>query len=84
MVTGSGFMKIDLHGKSQDEAMRIIDRAISQAGPAVYQIQLIHGYHRGTALRSMIHDWYRYEPKVRRIVPGDNPGITILILRELY
>ena len=78
------FMRIDLHGCTQDEAVRIIDRAIAGAGPTTYQIQLIHGYHRGTSLRSMIQSWYRYEPKVKRIIPGDNPGITILVLRELY
>ena len=80
----SAFVKIDLHGLTQDEAIKVIDRAIAGAGPTAYQLQLIHGYHRGTSLRSMIYDWYRYEPKVKRIIPGDNPGITILVLRELY
>ena len=78
------FVKIDLHGLRQEEARKVIDRAIASAGPATYQLQLIHGYHRGTSLRSMIYDWYRYEPKVRRITPGDNPGITVLVLKELY
>ena len=80
----SAFVKIDLHGLTQDEAIRVIDKAIASAGPTTYQLQLIHGFHRGTSLRTMIHDWYRYEPKVKRIIPGDNPGITILVLRELY
>ena len=78
------FVKIDLHGVRQDEAVKRIDKAIAAAGSTTYQIQLIHGYNRGTSLRSMIYDWYRYEPKVKRIVPGDNPGITVLILKELY
>ncbi len=80
----SGFVKIDLHGLRQEEAMKVIDKAIASAGPATYQLQLIHGYNRGTNLRSMIYDWYRYEPKVKRIMPGDNPGITVLVLKELY
>ncbi|MDO5702995.1 MAG: Smr/MutS family protein, partial [Lachnospiraceae bacterium] len=62
-------VKIDLHGLRQDEAMKVIDRALTAAGPATYQLQLIHGYNRGTNLRSMIRDWYQYEPKVKRIVP---------------
>ena len=78
------FIKIDLHGMRQEEARRAIDKALSAAGPATYQLQLIHGYHRGTNLRSMIRDWYRYEPKVKRIIPGDNPGITVLVLKELF
>ena len=78
------FVKIDLHGKTQQEAVRVIDRALAAAGPSPYQIHLIHGYHRGTSLRSMIRDEYRYDTKIRRIIPGDNPGITVLVLKELY
>ena len=62
----------------------MIDRALAAAGPSTYQIHLIHGYHRGTSLRSMIRDEYRYDTKIRRIIPGDNPGITVLVLKELY
>ena len=78
------FIKIDLHGLRQEEAIKVIDKALAAAGPVTYQLQLIHGCNRGTSLRSMIYDWYRYEPKVKRIIPGDNPGITVLILKELY
>lgn len=80
----TAFVKIDLHGLTQEEAIRVIDKALDSAGPTTYQLQLIHGYHRGTNLRTMIRDWYQYEPKVKRIIPGDNPGITVLVLRELY
>lgn len=78
------FVKIDLHGMTKDQAVQVIDRALRNAGPATYQLQLVHGYHRGTNLRSMIQDYYRYDPKVKRILPGDNPGITVLVLKELY
>ena len=78
------FVKIDLHGLTQDEAVKVIDKAIASAGPSTYHLQLIHGYHRGTSLRTMIQDLYRYDPKVKRIMPGDNPGITVLVLKELY
>ena len=78
------FVKVDLHGLRQEEAIRVIDRALASAGPMTYQLQLIHGYHRGTGLRSMIQDEYRWHEKVLRIMPGDNPGITILVLKELY
>ena len=78
------FVKIDLHGMTQDQAMKMIDSAIASAGPSVYHLQLIHGFNRGTSLWAMIQDWYRYDPKVKRIMPGDNPGITVLVLKELY
>ena len=78
------FIKVNLHGMRQEEAIRVIDRAIASADPSTYQIQLIHGYNRGTSLRNMIYDEYRYEKKVKRIIPGDNQGITILVLKELF
>ena len=81
---GALFIKIDLHGLRQDEAIRVINKAIAAADSTTYQIQLIHGYHRGTNLRSMIYDEYRCEPKIKRIIPGDNPGITVLVMKELY
>ena len=84
MKMNEAFVRIDLHGLRQEEAIKVIDRAIASAGPATYQLQLIHGYHRGTSLRSMIQDWYSQDPRVKRIIPGDNPGITVLVMKELY
>ena len=78
------FITIDLHGLMRQDAMKRIDRVLASAGPFIYQLRLVHGYHRGTSLRSMIQDEYRYHEKVLRIQPGDNPGVTILILKELY
>ena len=78
------FVRLDLHGMRREEAIRAIDKAIASAGPGTYHLQVIHGFNRGTELRSMIHDWYRDDPKVKRIMPGDNPGITVLVLKELY
>ena len=83
-MSGAPIIRLNLHGLRLDEAERKIDSALASAGPETYQIQLIHGYNRGTNLRSMIHDLYRQDPKVKRVEPGDNPGITILILKELY
>ena len=78
------FVKIDLHGMRTGEAEKAVERAVASAGPGTYQIQAIHGYNRGTGLRDMIYDSFRYNEKVKRIVPGENQGITVLVLRELY
>ncbi len=78
------FVKLDLHGLRREEALPVINRTIAAAGPGTYQIRLIHGFNRGTSLREMIYDEYRFHPKILRIVNGDNPGITVLILKELY
>ena len=75
--------EIDLHGKSQRQAERIIDDALRLAGAGTYQIRLIHGFHGGTALRDMIRARYQTHEKVKRIITQDF-GITILVLKELY
>ena len=80
---GKPIIDIDLHGLFQEEAIKVIDKALKSVDSSTYQIRLIHGYHRGTSLKNMILDEYKYDPKVLRIQPGDNQGVTILILREL-
>lgn len=80
---GDPIVSLDLHGMLQDEAIKVIDRALRAADDSTYQIKLIHGYNRGTSLKNMIAYEYRYHPKVVRVKPGDNLGVTILVLREL-
>ena len=80
---GKPLVDIDLHGMFQEDAVKVIDRALNEADSSTYQIRLIHGFHRGTSLKNMIIDEYKYHPKVLRIEPGDNQGVTLLILREL-
>ena len=80
---GIPIVSVDLHGMFREDAVKAIDRALKAADDSTYQIKLIHGYNRGTSLKNMIMDEYRYHPKVLRVVPGDNLGITVLVLREL-
>lgn len=80
---GNPIITIDLHGMFRDEAIKTIDKALKTADNSTYQIKLIHGYNRGTSLKDMIIDEFKYHPKVLRIQPGDNLGTTILVLREL-
>ena len=84
MYMGNPFIDLDLHGLRQDEAIKEIDKALARADYTTYQIRIVHGYHRGPSLRSLIQQEYRYHEKIKRIIPGDNPGITLLILKELY
>lgn len=80
---GNPIVSVDLHGMFREDAVKAIDRALKASDDSTYQIKLIHGYNRGTSLKNMIMDEYRYHPKVLRVVPGDNLGITVLVLREL-
>lgn len=80
----TGIVELDLHGKTAQEAKRSVDTALGAAGKDVYRIRLIHGYHGGTGIKRMLWEEYAYgrEPKVIRLEPGVNPGITELVLRE--
>ena len=77
------FIKVDLHDMRRDEALKAIEAAFKRADSGTYQIQVIHGFNRGTALRQFVWEEYRYDDRVKKIKPGDNPGITVLVLREL-
>ena len=77
-------IEVDLHNLTIEEAKKKIDRALDEAGGGVYRIRCIHGYHRGTGIRSMIREEYSYgrEPRVRRLANGANEGVTELVLRD--
>lgn len=78
-------IEVDVHGLDTLGALRKVQEIVTRAGSGVYKIRVIHGYHGGTRIRSAIWDEYRYarDPKVKRVVMGDNEGITELILKEL-
>lgn len=79
-----GIIEIDVHGMNVETAVKEIKKQLDSAKTSVYRIRVIHGYHGGTRVRDGIRDEFGYarEPKVKRIVMGDNPGITELVLRE--
>lgn len=81
----SGIIEVDLHGKTVEEAIKAARQAIAKAGSSVYTIRLIHGFNGGTRIKSAVAEEFGYglEPKVKRVKPGPNQGITDLILREL-
>ena len=60
----SPIISIDLHGMFRDDAIKAIDKALKLADSSTYQIKLIHGYNRGTSLKNMIIEEYKYHPKV--------------------
>ena len=82
----SGVIEVDLHGLNVEEAIRKVRNELNKAGASVYSIRLIHGFHGGTRIKEAIEDEFGFgrEPKVKRIKPGSNPGITELVLREMF
>lgn len=80
----SGILEIDVHGMTKHQAKVYIDSKIKSAPKSVYRIRVIHGYHGGTELKTMIRKEYGGKnPKVVRLEMGLNQGETDLILREL-
>lgn len=79
----TGFLEIDVHGMTREQALTAIDAKLRRANASTYRLCIIHGYHGGTILRDAVRAHYRNHPKVRRIELGLNPGETDLILREL-
>jgi len=86
IYTDSPIIEIDTHGLYVEDALKLVAKTVKAAGKGVYKIKVIHGHNRGTAIRTAIYDEYKYgdDPKVKRVANGDNPGITELILREMY
>lgn len=83
-MMASPIIEIDCHGLTVDQAVRKIEVTLHTAPEATYRIRVIHGYNRGTAIKDAVLREFGYglEPRVKRIVPGDNMGITELILKE--
>jgi DNA-nicking Smr family endonuclease len=79
-----GILELDVHEMNCFQAKVYIDSRLKQAKNDIYAIRIIHGYNRGTALREMIRKEYKKNPKVKRIELSLNPGITDLVLRELF
>ena len=78
------YMNIDVHGMTSDKAIKEIEALIKRANASTYRIRVVHGFNRGNAIQRAIYReiGHGLNPKVLRIVGGDNPGITELILRE--
>ena len=77
-------IEVDVHGLYVNEAISKIEKFINTATPAVYRIRVIHGYNRGQSIKDAIYRELGFGlcPKVKRIVAGDNQGITELVLKE--
>lgn len=80
----SGIVELDVHGMRTEEAVNAIQKKINTAQKNIYRVRIIHGYHGGTRIKTAIREAFGYgrEPKVLRIAPGQNDGITELVLRE--
>ena len=78
----SGIWEVDLHGLNCYQAKVKIDSSLRRCRAGTYRLRLIHGFHGGESLKTMIREEYAAHPKVLRLQAVDS-GTTDLVLREL-
>ena len=79
----SPFLDVDIHGMTREEARIAIKSVLETVDSSTYQVRVIHGFNRGTSLKQMVMSSFKSHPMDKRVMPGDNQGVTILVLREL-
>lgn len=77
-------IELDVHGLNVEQAIAKIEEQIQKANASTYRIRVIHGFHRGNRIQQGIYQeiGHGLNPKVLRIMGGDNPGVTEIVLRE--
>lgn len=73
--------EIDIHNMRREEAMRYLERFLTQANGSIREVVVIHGCHSGTVLRDMVRTGLRHR-RIQARVPGLNDGVTTLILHS--
>lgn len=77
----SATVTVDLHGMNRYQAKIALDSALRRSRN-VYRIKVIHGYHNGDELRTLVREEYARHPMVKRVI-AVSEGATELVLREL-
>ena len=79
-LTEKQVMTVNLHQMNTAQARDWLSQKVSGAPKEIREIEVIHGYHGGTALKNMVQKSFRH-PRVKGKILTGNPGSTILILR---
>lgn len=74
----NGFMVLDLHACTREEARAVLDAQIPHA--SVPQLKIIHGFNQGHSLRDLVRGSHRHK-RISRRSPGLNDGVTIYYLK---
>ena len=75
-------VEIDIHGYTEYDAIKILEKFIVNTSKDEKQILVIHGYHSGNVLKEMVRNSIKLRSKrIKRRRPTMNQGETIL---ELY
>jgi len=75
-------VEIDIHGYTEYDAIKILEKFIVRCDKDVEEILVIHGFRGGSVLKDMVRDTTKLRSKrIRRRKYTMNQGETIL---ELY
>ena len=73
-------ISLDVHGLTVPEAKRIIRNVINVSRESILHLNIIHGYHHGTAIKSMLEAESFAGRVSERFCPDENPGQTIMTI----
>ena len=79
-LTENQIMTVNLHEMDTAQAKQWLYSKVSAAPKEIREIEVIHGYHGGTALQNMVRKSFSH-PRVKNKILGLNQGSTILILK---
>ena len=74
-------MEVDIHGLMASDAKARLEHLLSNAGPQVEEVVVIHGYSRGTVLRDMVRNQLKH-PRIQRKLLSLNQGQTRILLKK--
>ena len=79
-LTDKQVMVVNLHQMDCRQAKIWLSEKVTAAPKEIREIEVIHGYHGGTALRDMVRKSFSH-PRVKGKVVPLNQGSTILVLK---
>ena len=74
-------MEVDIHGLMVSDAKARLEHLLSNAGPQVEEVVVIHGYSRGTVLRDMVRNQLKH-PRIQSKLLSLNQGQTRILLKK--
>lgn len=72
---------VDLHNMEVWEAARYLTQVLNELPSDISEVQVIHGYHRGTVLAVWLRKKFRHKKIAKKILTMNN-GITILEVKN--
>lgn len=80
VIVLSYFYRIDLHGHTRESAKKLLDFSMKNLAPDVREVEVVHGFHQGTALRELVRS-YKHS-RIERKILGLNQGSTIFVIKS--